>query len=84
MLEKNSANKTTGEDGDKFYVVEQGECDVFSTKSGVSQHVAALIAGSAFGELALIYGSPRTATVKVSISLFNYKRYETNTNSYSG
>lgn len=57
-----------GDEGDRFFVLEQGECDVFTMKSGVSQHVAAYIAGSAFGELALIYGSPRMSTVKVTIN----------------
>lgn len=53
-----------GDEGDKFYVVEKGECDVFTLQAGEPQHVAAHIAGSAFGELALIYGSPRSSTVK--------------------
>lgn len=61
-----------GDEADKFYVLEKGECDVFAIKSGVSQHVATYDEGSAFGELALVADAPRTSTVKVYHS---YKFY---------
>jgi cAMP-dependent protein kinase regulator len=66
--------RTAGDEGDNFYVVDKGECDVYAIKAGVSQHVAAYEVGSAFGELALIYDSPRASTVKVLLSprLFDY------------
>ncbi|UYV71708.1 PRKAR1A [Cordylochernes scorpioides] len=49
-----------GDQADNFYVIDQGEVEVF-----VSDHLVTTIgeAGS-FGELALIYGTPRAATVK--------------------
>ncbi|XP_064634517.1 cAMP-dependent protein kinase regulatory subunit-like isoform X2 [Lineus longissimus] len=49
-----------GDEGDNFYVIDQGEVDVY-----VNNEFAICIgeAGS-FGELALIYGTPRAATVK--------------------
>ncbi|UYV71709.1 PRKAR1A [Cordylochernes scorpioides] len=52
-----------GDQADNFYVIDQGEVEVF-----VSDHLVTTIgeAGS-FGELALIYGTPRAATVKVSL-----------------
>jgi cAMP-dependent protein kinase regulator len=45
-------------------VLEKGECDVYAMKAGVSQHVAVYAEGEAFGELALIYDSTRTSTVR--------------------
>jgi len=51
------------EDGDQFYVVDDGECDVFVEKDGVSEKVQHVTPGGSFGELALIYNTPRAATV---------------------
>lgn len=55
-----------GDDGDNFYVIGQGTCDIYVQKPGDEQPalVLSLDAGGSFGELALIYGSPRAATVK--------------------
>jgi len=54
-----------GDEGDNFYVVDEGECDVYVSKQGSPpEHVASYTSGGAFGELALISGSPRAATVK--------------------
>ncbi|BFZ17470.1 hypothetical protein BsWGS_20509 [Bradybaena similaris] len=49
-----------GDEGDNFYVIDQGEVDVYV--NGV--HVTNIGEGGSFGELALIYGTPRAATVK--------------------
>ncbi|XP_052071481.1 cAMP-dependent protein kinase regulatory subunit-like isoform X1 [Mytilus californianus] len=49
-----------GDEGDNFYVIDQGEVDIFV--NGV--HVTTISEGGSFGELALIYGTPRAATVK--------------------
>jgi cGMP-dependent protein kinase 1 len=49
-----------GEDGDKLYVVECGELDV--TIDG--QFIRTLHSGALFGELALLYNAPRSATIK--------------------
>jgi len=54
-----------GDEGDKFYVIESGECDFeVTTEDGTSSHVLTSYSSDSFGELALIYGSPRAATVK--------------------
>ncbi|XP_033736056.1 cAMP-dependent protein kinase regulatory subunit isoform X2 [Pecten maximus] len=49
-----------GDDGDNFYVIDQGEVDIFVN----NEHVTTIGEGGSFGELALIYGTPRAATVK--------------------
>lgn len=54
-----------GDDGDLFYIVEEGKLDVMvSTEGGHSQVVGVpYVSGSSFGELALMYGSPRAASI---------------------
>jgi len=54
-----------GDDGDNFYVVDEGECDVYVSKQGSPPNlVTSYSSAGSFGELALINGSPRAATVK--------------------
>eukprot|EP00741_Cyanophora_paradoxa_P012564 tig00020614_g12140.t1 len=53
-----------GDQGDYFYIVEQGICDVFvSTDGQQPRHVLECGPGKSFGELALMYNAPRAATV---------------------
>lgn len=55
------------QNGDHFYVVDEGECDIYVSTDGNSPvHVQHVSPGGSFGELALIYGSARAATVKAS------------------
>ncbi|CZS98479.1 hypothetical protein WAI453_005777 [Rhynchosporium graminicola] len=62
---------TQGDQGDFFYVVEKGSFDVYVNPSGslqtgldgLGKQVATIQSGGSFGELALMYGSPRAATV---------------------
>ncbi|XP_013412217.1 cAMP-dependent protein kinase regulatory subunit isoform X5 [Lingula anatina] len=49
-----------GDEGDNFYVIDQGEVDIYVN----NEHVTNIGEGGSFGELALIYGTPRAATVK--------------------
>ena len=59
-----------GDDGEHFYVVESGTLDIsVAMKDGPngSNEVKVgvpYVPGSAFGELALMYGSPRAATIR--------------------
>lgn len=55
-----------GEEGDRLYVVQSGVIEVVATPSDGSEAgvVAYLGAGEVIGELALLTGSPRSATVR--------------------
>ena len=53
-----------GAEGDNFYVVFEGECEVFVSKGGDEKMVLACGKGDSFGELALMYNAPRAATVR--------------------
>jgi len=54
-----------GDQGDKFYVVETGEYEVTVQAEDETVHVVMVYnqGGSSFGELSLMYGKPRAATV---------------------
>eukprot|EP00984_Skeletonema_dohrnii_P016794 scaffold7514_cov112-Skeletonema_dohrnii-CCMP3373.AAC.7 len=49
-----------GDEGDHFYVMEKGGVDVYEK----DVHKCSLYSGIAFGEIALLYSCPRTATVQ--------------------
>jgi len=59
-----------GDDGDHFFVVESGTLDITvsthaSSSDDAEVHLGITYArGSSFGELALMYGSPRAATIR--------------------
>jgi putative ABC transport system ATP-binding protein len=52
-----------GDPGDKFYLIRKGSCDVVQEKDGAVQVLRTLGVGEFFGEIALITGKPRTATI---------------------
>jgi CRP-like cAMP-binding protein len=53
-----------GDEGDLFYILESGSADVFIKKGDEeAKMVTSYAAGAVFGELALMYGEPRAATV---------------------
>merc|ERR1719211_977628 len=51
-----------GDEGDNFYILDQGSVDIFVGGA----RVVTLCDGASFGELALIYGTPRAATVQAT------------------
>ena len=57
-----------GETGEKFYFVENGKLDIFvkNSSGGNAKVGSTLTEGSSFGELALMYNTPRAASIKAS------------------
>jgi cAMP-dependent protein kinase regulator len=56
---------TQGESGDNFYVIQNGVFDIFIRGNQGEQKVgSSLTQGNSFGELALMYNTPRAATIK--------------------
>ena len=54
-----------GEDGDSFYVIKDGEAAVLkSDLEGKEKEITHLYKGQSFGEIALIYGGKRVASVR--------------------
>lgn len=52
-----------GDDGDNFYVIDRGVYDIFVAKNGVNVCVGKYNNKGSFGELALMYNTPRAATI---------------------
>eukprot|EP00922_Rhytidocystis_sp_ex-Travisia-forbesii_P010736 GHVS01015725.1.p1 GENE.GHVS01015725.1~~GHVS01015725.1.p1 ORF type:complete len:315 (+),score=44.72 GHVS01015725.1:161-1105(+) len=60
-----------GADGDKLYLIEEGTVEVFKHQAGDDENkfMCEMVAGDAFGELALMYNAPRAATVKAKTEM---------------
>jgi small-conductance mechanosensitive channel/CRP-like cAMP-binding protein len=52
-----------GEPGDSFFVIDRGEVEVSKTLAGARRTLARLMEGQFFGEMALLTGERRSATV---------------------
>jgi ABC-type lipoprotein export system ATPase subunit/CRP-like cAMP-binding protein len=67
IYQPESAIVRQGEEGDKFYILLSGKADVYiNTPSGSELQVNQLKPGQYFGEMALLGGGVRAATVKAS------------------
>ncbi len=58
-----------GEPGDSFYVIEQGSAEVMLGHDGGMRALGQLNAGDFFGEMSLLAGDPRSATVRAASDL---------------
>lgn len=60
-----------GEDGDKLYLIESGEVDVYKKLPGkeTDDFMCKMVEGDTFGELALMYNAPRAASVKATTDM---------------
>jgi len=65
-----------GEIGDAFYLVKSGRVRVTAERDGQTSEVAVLSRGSCFGEMALLSGARRTATVTAAepCEVFVYRK----------
>ena len=65
-----------GDDGDAWYVVFEGEAQVRKHTSSGNGEIARLTPGACFGEMALLDGMPRSATVIASgpLTVFRFRR----------
>lgn len=55
-----------GQAGQSMYIIVYGECDIMISRGSVTDHVVATLSnGQFFGEMSLLTGEPRSATVKV-------------------
>lgn len=58
-----------GDPTEAFYVVAKGEAEVYQIADGAEVYLRTLGAGEVFGEIGLMLGSPRTATVRAVTAL---------------
>jgi small-conductance mechanosensitive channel/CRP-like cAMP-binding protein len=61
-----------GSPGDSFFVIDRGEVEVSKVMAGARRTLARLMEGQFFGEMALLTGEPRAATIvaKTDVDLF--------------
>jgi len=60
---------TEGEPGDAFYIIRSGAVIVFTTREGEEKRLNELYRGDFFGEMALLTGEPRSATVRALLDV---------------
>jgi len=65
-----------GDPGDSMYIIKSGIVGVFGTDGEIERFVTTLHRGDFFGEMALLSGQPRTATIKVLLDAFLYRLHQ--------
>ena len=65
---------TQGDEGDYYYILDSGSADAMLSKPQGSPEIKVFeySSGGAFGELALIHGEPRAATVRATSDCITY------------
>jgi CRP/FNR family cyclic AMP-dependent transcriptional regulator len=65
-----------GDTGDAWYVIFEGRAEVVKEMQFGPTRIASLRAGSCFGEMAILDGQPRSATVRAAgpLTLFRFSR----------
>lgn len=65
-----------GEIGDKLFIIERGTCEVFKEIDSVRTRLCRIEKGDFFGELAVMYDMPRSATViaQTSVTVLSLSR----------
>ncbi|CAJ1394057.1 unnamed protein product [Effrenium voratum] len=58
-----------GEVGDRLYIIERGTCEVNKKLNGREVTIGQLSKGAFFGEIAVLYDMPRTATVRTQTAV---------------
>lgn len=57
-----------GDDGDRFYLIDSGRCHISAVDDRDIQVVSVFVGdGDTFGELAIMYGTPRAASVTAAV-----------------
>jgi ATP-binding cassette subfamily B protein len=73
---------TQGEIGDKLYLIVRGQVEVLAADAGGRQRLMAVLwSGDHFGEMALMWDMPRTATVRArtAVELYSLNKEDFNT-----
>ena len=52
-----------GDNGNSMFIMVHGEANVTAARNGQSKHIASMKAGDCFGEMSLLTGEPRSATI---------------------
>jgi CRP-like cAMP-binding protein len=76
-LQKDEEVFHEGDPGDSWYVIYEGQVEVTTAaSSGADRRLSVLDIGSGFGEMAMLDGSPRSATVRATgpLTLFRFRR----------
>jgi putative peptide zinc metalloprotease protein len=66
-----------GDRGDRFYIIVDGQVEVFREEAGATTRLATLGPGEVFGEMALLNQAPRFATVRALTAVETYTLSET-------
>lgn len=77
-FETGDAIFSEGEIGDKLYIIEGGTCEIWKTIEGSFTRICNIAKGDFFGEIAVMYDAPRSATVlaATSVTLLSLSRQD--------